>query len=285
MRECSPIAPEGYGGCVTRDDNRRGLSRAYSEETWRVYEFLDISLDPGGLDSLYEFAAPHLDNDSRILDAGCRDAKHLIELVRRYGGTGVGVDPVAIHVSRAHKAIAGADLGARVQVREGLMEELPEDLGSFDFIWCRDVVEGVAALDPFMVRAHRFLEPSGRMLVYTVFCSDLMSSSERDMMGRMLGNVPRNLIEANVEDSFARASFAIERKDVIGSEWREHAEENEGGVSQSLLRLSRLRRQREELVERFGSDVVDHVEANLHWLPYLILGKLVPTVYILRPLT
>lgn len=279
------MAPEGYGGCVTRDDNRRGLSRAYSEETWRVYEFLDISLDPGGLDSLYEFAAPHLGNDSRILDAGCRDAKHLIELIRRYGGTGVGIDPVAIHVSRAHEAIAAADLGARVQVREGLMEELPEDVGRFDLIWCRDVVEGVAALDPFMATAHQLLEPSGRMLVYTVFYSDLMSSSERDMMGRMLGNVPGNLIEANVEDSFARARFAIDRKDVIGSEWREHAEENEDGVSQSLLRLSRLRRQREELVERFGSDVVDHVEANLHWLPYLILGKLVPTVYILRPLT
>ena len=279
------MAPEGYGGCVTRGDNRRGLSPAYSEETWRVYEFLDISLDPRGLDSLYEFAAPHLGNDSRILDAGCRNAKHLIELIRRYEGTGVGVDPVAIHVSRAHDAVAAADLSARVQVREGLMEELPEDVGRFDFIWCRDVVEGVAALDPFMSTAHQLLEPSGRMLVYTVFYSDLMSSSERDMMGRMLGNVPRNLIEANVEDSFARASFAIERKDVIGSEWREHAEENEGGVSQSLLRLSRLRRQREELVERFGSDVVDHVEANLHWLPYLILGKLVPNVYILRPLT
>src|SRR5437870_226678 len=65
---------------VTRGDNRRGLSRAYSEETWRVYEFLDISLYPRGLDSLYEFAAPHLGNDSRILDAGCRNAEHLIEL-------------------------------------------------------------------------------------------------------------------------------------------------------------------------------------------------------------
>ncbi len=128
------MAPEGYGGCVTRGDNRRGLSRAYSEETWRVYEFLDISLDPRGLDSLYEFAAPHLGNDSRILDAGCRNAKHLIELIRRYEGTGVGVDPVAIHVSRAHDAVAAADLSARVQVREGLMEELPEDVGRFDFV-------------------------------------------------------------------------------------------------------------------------------------------------------
>ena len=69
------MAPEGYGDCVTRDDNRRGLSRAYSEETWRVYEFLDISLDPGGLDSLYEFAAPHLDNDSRFAGAGLSFAR------------------------------------------------------------------------------------------------------------------------------------------------------------------------------------------------------------------
>lgn len=285
MGQCSRIAPEGYGGYVNRDDNRRGLSRAYSDETWRVYEVLDISLDPRGLDSLYEFAAPHLGDGSRILDAGCRNAKHLIELIRRYGGTGVGVEPVAIHVARAREAVAAAGLDARIEITEGLLEEAANPGQKFDFIWCRDVIEQVASLDSFMVAAHRLLTPSGRMLVYTVFYSELMSSSERDMMGRTFGNVPRNLIEANAEDAFLRASFAIERKDMIGSEWREHVEENEGGVAESLLRLSRLRRQREELVERHGTDVIDHVEAILHWLPYLLLGKLVPTVYILRPLT
>ena len=56
----------------------------------------------------------------------------------------------------------------------------------------------------------------------------------------------------------------------------------EGAVSQALLRLSRLRRQRDALVQRFGQDIYDHVEANLHWETFQFLGKLLPTVYILR---
>lgn len=227
--------------------------------------------------------APYLANDARILDAGCRDAKHLVELIGRYGGTGVGVEPLAIHLDRARVAVAAAGLEAHIELREALLEELPRHIQRFDFIWCRDVIEQVAALDGFMAAAYRLLKPSGAMLVYTVFYSHLMSSDERAMMARSLGNVPANLIEANAEDAFQRAGFAIERKDIVGSEWREHVEENEGGVAESLLRLSRLRRQRDELVERYGRELIDHVESNLHWQPHLLLGKLVPTVYLLRP--
>lgn len=53
-------------------------------------------------------------------------------------------------------------------------------------------------------------------------------------------------------------------------------------MSRALLRLSRLRRQRDALVERFGQDIYDHVEANLHWEAFQFLGKLLPTVYILK---
>ena len=74
-------------------------------ETWRVYEVLDESLAPSGPDSLYDLAGNYLAPGSRVLDAGCRDAAHLIRLVERYGVTGVGVDPVEVHVARARAAI------------------------------------------------------------------------------------------------------------------------------------------------------------------------------------
>jgi hypothetical protein len=120
------------------------------------------------------------------------------------------------------------------------------------------------------------------MLVYTTFVTDQLSTREAEMLSRHLGNVPANLIEANVEDAFAKAGFAIERKDVIGTEWREHMEERTSAVSQDLLRLSRLRRQRDPLIQRFGQDIYESVEANLHWGIFQLLGKLLPTVYILR---
>jgi hypothetical protein len=53
-------------------------------------------------------------------------------------------------------------------------------------------------------------------------------------------------------------------------------------VSDSLLRLARLCRRRDEVIERFGEDAFELWEASLHWLAYLLLGKLDPVAYVLR---
>lgn len=98
-------------------------------------------------------------------------------------------------------------------------------IGHFDFIWCRDVVEQVDDLDGALHEAARVLKPDGRMLVYTTFATDRLNPQEAGMVNRHLGNVPANLVERNVEDAVARAGLSIERKDVIGTEWREHLEE------------------------------------------------------------
>jgi hypothetical protein len=117
--------------------------------------------------------------------------------------------------------------------------------------------------------------------VYTVFATHRMSAGETELMDRSLGIVPANLVEENMEAAFGRAGLAIQLKEAIGTEWREHGEEHGGSVSTALQRLSRLRRQRPKLVEGFGAELVDHVEAALHWEPFLLLGKLQPTVYVL----
>jgi len=262
--------------------NRTSLSRVYGEETWSVYDLLDESLDPKGPDSLYDLAGSYLTAGSRLLDAGCRDAAHLIRLIQRYGASGVGVDPVEVHIERARVAIEGAGVRGRAEVFVGVMQELPFPDRHFDFVWCRDVLEQVDDLDAALREAFRVLRPDGRMLVYTTFVTDRLTTQEAEMMNRHLGNVPANLIEANVEAAFARAALAIDQKDAIGTEWREHVEERTGTVSHALLRLSRLRRRRQELVQRFGGDIYDHVEANLHWEIFQFLDKLLPTVYVLR---
>ncbi len=170
----------------------------------------------------------------------------------------------------------------RADVFVGVMQELPFPDGHFDFVWCRDVLEQVDDLDAALREAFRVLGPSGHMLVYTTFVTDRLTPQEAEMMSRHLGNVPANLIEGKVEEAFARAGLAIEQKDAIGTEWREYVEERTRTVSRALLRLSRLRRQRDALVRRFGQDIYDHVEANLHWEVFQFLGKLLPTVYVLR---
>ena len=263
--------------------NREQLSRVYGEETWRVYDLLDQSLEPRGPDMLYDLAGEYLEPGSKVLDAGCRDAAHLIRLVSRYDVTGVGVDPVDVHIERARVAVEAANAQKSIEVFVGVMHDLPFPDGHFDFVWCRDVVEQVDDLEGGLRETARVLSPDGHMLVYTTFATDGLSAQEVDLLNCHLGNVPRNLVERNVEDAFAGAGLTIERKDVVGTEWREYLEERTRPASRALLRLSRLRRRREELIEQTGRDIYDHVEANLHWEVVQFLGKLVPTVYVLGP--
>jgi hypothetical protein len=87
---------------------------------------------------------------------------------------------------------------------------------------------------------------------------------------------------AAVEAAFGQAGFRLESADEIRTEFREYEEERSQRVSDSLLRLARLQRRSAEVIDRFGGDKYDLWEASLHWLAYLLLGKLEPVAYVLR---
>jgi len=127
----------------------------------------------------------------------------------------------------------------------------------------------------------RTMKPDGRLLVYTTFVTDRLEGRDTEMMRHGLGNVEQNLQPAYVESAFSSAGLRIARKEVIGTEWHEHAEESSHPVSKTLLRLSRLRRRRDEIVAGNGQDVYDHIEANLHWEVFIFIGKLEPVTYVL----
>jgi SAM-dependent methyltransferase len=261
--------------------HRAALRRVYGPEAWSVYERLDESLEPRSREWLHDLAASYLVPGARILDAGCRDAADLIRLVQAHDAAGVGVDPVPIHAERARAAVHAAGLDGRIEIVEGVIEALPHEDGSFDFIWCRDVLEQVEPLDDALRGLARVLDERGRLLVYTTFATGLLTADERRLLDRHLGNVPANLSREHVEAAFARAGLRIERREVVGSEFKEFAEEHTQPGSRTLLRLARLRRLRGRLEREVAAELLDHVEANLHWELFGYLGKLEPTVYVL----
>jgi SAM-dependent methyltransferase len=228
-------------------------------------------------------ATERLTAESVVLDVGCRDASHLIELVRATGASGVGIDPLRHFVERARQAVAEAGLDVRIQVAGGVMQDIPWPDASFDLVWCRDVLEVVEELDAGVAEVARVLRPGGHLVVFTVFATERLEPKEAALLlGQSLSLVSANLVEANVEAAFTRAGLTVVLEDAIGTEWREHGEERAQPVSRDLLRLARLRRQRDRIVENAGEEIYGHVESNLHWLVYQFLGKLLPTIYVLR---
>jgi len=257
------------------------LGRVYNGQHTGIYPLLDETLAPRGPELLFDLAAEYLTPRAHILDIGCRDAAHLVRLVQTHDVTGLGVDPLDRHVSLAAEAVGSARLRRRVAIVKGAMEGLPVASGSVDLIWCRDVLEHVERLDAGLLEAARVLAPGGRMLLYTDFATDLLEPQEAARSFGPRGIVAENMDEERVEAAFGRASLAVERKDTIGTEWREYAEERTQPVSRDLRRLARLRRRRDEIIERFGADVYARAEGGLQWAAYQLLGKLRPTVYVL----
>jgi len=258
------------------------LARVYSPRHYALYEALDRSLDPRGPDMLAATAGTYLRPGDAILDIGCRDAAHLIKLVQASQAHGVGLDPLDWHVERALAAVRAAQLEERIQIVKGVIEQIEQPDERFDLVWCRDVLELVEGVERGLAEAARVLKAHGRMLVYTVFATDLLEPKEAAMINGPLGNVAKNFDEAAMERAFRGAGLIVERKDVIGTEWREYEEERTRPASRDLLRLARLRRRRHQIVEQYGQELFDLAQASLSWLPYLLLGKLQPTMYILK---
>lgn len=109
------------------------LTRVYSPATWEVYADLNRSLEPLGPQSLLKLAIGLLRPGDRVLDAGCRDATHLVELLQAtMGTTGVGVEPVASPLEQARRILADAALGDRAGVVQGSVHQLSMSDGQVD---------------------------------------------------------------------------------------------------------------------------------------------------------
>src|SRR5215210_173589 len=138
------------------------LYELWAEDS-ELQETLRRSLDPRGTEDLFElFASLEPRAGELLVDVGCRDARHVIRLVRDHGLGAVALDPLRLHVERARDAVVEAELEQEVEVVEAAIEALPLDDGAADWVWCRDVLVHVDVRRGLRECA-RVLRPGGRM--------------------------------------------------------------------------------------------------------------------------
>ena len=92
----------------------------------------------------------------RILDAGCGSGRILQELIRYGEVSGIELDPRAAEAARAR---------GHGEVREGKLEELPWEAGSFDLITCLDVIEHTPDDRVTLTELRRVCAPGGWLLL------------------------------------------------------------------------------------------------------------------------
>lgn len=224
-----------------------------------------------------------LSKEHRLLDVGCRDARHTAILVERYGCRAHGIDPVDDHIVRALARIEEQQLADRLTVVKGKIEALPGHNGSYDYIWCRDMLNHVADLYVGLDECYRVLRPGGKMLIYQTFATNLLEPAEAVRLYPPLAVVAANMSHDHFENIAQRVGFQIKEKDLIGSEWREAWEEDDTRTtSTQLLHLARLRRHRDYYIAQLGQTVYEIELADCYWGVYQMLGKLCPTLYVLE---
>jgi sarcosine/dimethylglycine N-methyltransferase len=242
---------------------------------------LKRSLAPRGRDWLFEaFAALGPQPGQLVVDAGSRDARHAVRLVREHGLRAVALDPLSRHAALARQAVAEAGLEPEIDVVEAAIEAMPLDDASADWIWCRDVLVHVDARRAFAECA-RVLRPGGKMLAYVTVATPRLEPREAEELTDALAIVRESLDESALEAAAAAAGLACVSVARLESEWRERMiEDGEWDAGADALELARLRRREAELVERHGAASVAAAAGGRLWGVYQLLGKLCPAVYV-----
>jgi len=109
-----------------------------------------------------------------VLDLGSGAGLDLVLAARRVGPSGrvIGVDMTEEMVERARASVAAAGLG-NVEVRRGLIEELPVDDASVDWVISNCVVNLSPEKERVFAGIARVLRPGGRMLVSDIVADGL----------------------------------------------------------------------------------------------------------------
>jgi len=221
----------------------------------------------------------------RVLDVGCRDGRHLTEITRRFACAAIGVEPVEANLDSARGFLgeALAQHPALISVVRGRVETLPFANGAFDLVWVRDVLIHVPELEQGLRECRRVLRPGGNILVFQMFATEWLEAKEAARLWPPLAAIPANADPDAFELAVAGAGLQIERREEIGSEWREFGEENgQPRTSLQLLHVARLLRDRGRLTSELGNGTYQMELANCLWGVYQMIGKLSPRIYLLR---
>ncbi len=259
------------------------VEEMYGDWDWEAaVAAVDRSLDPRPSSSIIDmFGALGPEPGDFVLDIGGRSARHGLEMASRFGCRVMSVDPSEANIAEGNVAISEHEAGHLVEAVLGTIEEIPVADDTFDFVFARDMFAHVVDADRALAECARVLAPGGLMLFHQVFATDLLEPIEAAQVFGHTAAVPERFSVEGFERAALGAGFHIDDVDVVGSEWYEASQEA-GTAPNYLLQVSRLRRNKEALLDEIGEVAYRVVYGNALWSINQMLGKLESRVYTLR---
>lgn len=105
-----------------------------------------------------------INKNSEVLEIGCGEGGNLFPFVEMGCKRVVGIDMLQHKINNAKKFFLQEEKFENVEfICEDIYNIKVEDVGQFDFIFLRDVLEHIHGQEKFMNFVKRFLKPTGRM--------------------------------------------------------------------------------------------------------------------------
>jgi ubiquinone/menaquinone biosynthesis C-methylase UbiE len=276
-----------YSPATMADGGLLSLQDAYGEIEEQFNAALELTLDPRGPEMLYDIVGGlGLEAGRSVVDAGCGEGRHSIELARRFGLQVLGVDALQRHVDISEAGLAKAisaepALDGLVRFAVGYVEDLPVEAASVDLVWCRDVLSMIEDQHATYAEFRRVLKPGGWAVVYQMFATELLEPREAAWLLPTMGCFAASMDPAHSEAAIAAAGLTVESCLVLGPEWGEFDQERTGKPGRKLLHAGRLLRDRNRYIEQFGQENYDIALGDCLWHVYRLVGKLSGRIYVL----
>lgn len=119
-----------------------------------------------------------------VVDLGSGAGIDLLIAAKKTGPTGrvIGIDMTDAMIQRANANIAQAGVSAFVEVRQGLIEDLPVESGTVDWVISNCVINLSPEKDKVFAEIARILKSGGRMLVSDIVVENLPEEIRRNQM-------------------------------------------------------------------------------------------------------
>lgn len=259
----------------------------YTQQVGDLYDEADKTNNPISRDLLLDLVADNgVNENSLVLDIGCANGGLSRQLLAKTNCTIEGVELLPLLVDMGNKENQELRVAGKFKIQQGGMSNIPFEDNHFDFVFCSDVIGLVEDLDVAFKECARVLKPDGKMLVYaTSFKTDRMSESEAEFLGKTLGGDRGTLLTVSETEAAISKHFKINEKRIIGSQFGQKAIEKQGADSEAvknLLKIARLQTWPEKYIEKYGEKTYQIVLGEVMWSPFILLGKLEPTVFVVQ---